>query len=295
MNKVSVNDHLNGLKENFELLAKEIDSLRQERDLYKAEGITICFIVNTFCSAGTVTARTHELKSIRRNKVCLLCREELLGTHLATETQIIPGKCIVSRPVGSPPGHIAEQQPPKSLVDDLSTRSSVVASRIPLYRPIGTQSRPAASRNSTPVTAKLSFRKLSSPDDISVVFPSRKVSPRSPPQSDSAAASHTLDSSEPSHSVTVPRSPDIVQPSRSSGSLSSIFPPIIADIGHKKLEWSVEFNHNVHKELSVGVAQTLLHTHGVYCIKFSADGRYLAVASQAKVSIYDVTTGSLAS
>lgn len=45
------------------------------------------------------------------------------------------------------------------------------------------------------------------------------------------------------------------------------------------------------KELRVDARHTLAHTHGIYCVKFSADGKSLAVASRAKVFIYDVTTG----
>jgi len=70
-------------------------------------------------------------------------------------------------------------------------------------------------------------------------------------------------------------------------------PVIIAESHHKEPKWSVESNHNMKKQLRVDVVHTLPHRHGVFCVKFSPDGRYLAVASRAKVFIYDVTTGLL--
>jgi len=38
VHELSVNDHLDGLKQKFDLMAEEIDSLRKERDIYKARG-----------------------------------------------------------------------------------------------------------------------------------------------------------------------------------------------------------------------------------------------------------------
>jgi len=68
---------------------------------------------------------------------------------------------------------------------------------------------------------------------------------------------------------------------------------IIAESNHKEPTWSVESKHNMKKQLRVDVIHTLPHRHGVFCVKFSPDGRYLAAVSRTKAFIYDVTTGLL--
>jgi hypothetical protein len=290
VHEISVNDHLDGLKQKFDLMAEEIDSLRKERDGYKAKGI-IHFIITTFRSAVTVDSQANELKCIRRNNVCLVCRDELSGSHIATlsRAQNTPGKSVASQTITSSPRDPSEHQLPTPSANVGTCSSVVVTSRIPLYRPLGTQSRSAVSGNGTPA-AKLLSPKLSTPDDINIVSPPQTLSPRSSTQP--GLVSHSpVASQQPIYHATSLLSSDIIQPSRStcqSCSLSLMPSAIIAKSDHE-----LNHVHDVKKELRADVIHVLPHLHGVYCVKFSADGGYLAVASQAKAFIYDVKTGLL--
>jgi len=281
---VSVNDHLDGLKEKFDLMIEEIDSLRKERDEYKGKGILIYYTVKAFHSVFAVDSQANELKSIRRNNVCLLCRDELSGAHLATQLQVIKARNIPGKSISSQP--CSKQRLPKPSVD-LSPRPSVVTSRIPHYRP---QGHSAASDNGHTVTYKSTSTKFSSSEESSI-SPSRTLPIR--PQIQSGTP--TPASSRHMHHPTSPLSSRIIQPSRSiplSPSLS--MPPsssaIMAECHHDE---SVDLNHNLRNELRVDMAHTLPHAHGVFCVKFSVDGKCLAVASRAKVFIYDLETGLL--
>jgi WD40 repeat protein len=66
------------------------------------------------------------------------------------------------------------------------------------------------------------------------------------------------------------------------------------DPGSGPSECLVKFNNEVEKELDVEIAHTLFHGGSVVCVKFSRDGKYLAVACfDGKTYIYDVQKGTL--
>jgi len=230
-----------------------------------------------FHSVFTVDSLSNELKSIRRNNVCLLCRDELSGARLAAQSQVIKVRNIPRKSITSQPWYPSKPKPSA----DLSPRPPFVISRIPLYRPVGIQGHSTASENVHTVTSK------STSTEESII-------PRTIPLRPSI---HSATPSHPPASSLYPTSPlwsTIIQPSQStplSSSLSSMpsgSSAIMAECHHDE-------SHNMRRELRVGVAHILPHVHGVFCVKFSVDGKCLAVASRAKVFIYDLKTGLLTS
>ncbi|KAI8149839.1 WD40-repeat-containing domain protein [Fennellomyces sp. T-0311] len=96
-----------------------------------------------------------------------------------------------------------------------------------------------------------------------------------------------------------------VMPSRSSGSISKMgAPPTVppgnlADVDPSSVpasmkiegeDWFALFNPKVPRYLNVNLVHTLDHASVVCCVKFSADGQYLAAGCNRKTFIYDVKT-----
>ena len=66
------------------------------------------------------------------------------------------------------------------------------------------------------------------------------------------------------------------------------------DPGSGLREVLIKFNSEIEKELDVEITHTLFHGRSVECVKFSRDGRYLAVGcDDGKAYIYDVQDGTL--
>ncbi|CAG8449097.1 6172_t:CDS:10 [Ambispora leptoticha] len=57
-------------------------------------------------------------------------------------------------------------------------------------------------------------------------------------------------------------------------------------------DWFAIFNPKVHRLLDVDLVHTLDHNSVVCCVKFSADGRFLATGCNRSAQIYDVQTGA---
>ncbi|KZP33848.1 WD40 repeat-like protein [Athelia psychrophila] len=57
-------------------------------------------------------------------------------------------------------------------------------------------------------------------------------------------------------------------------------------------DWSAVFNPKVKRVLDVNLVHTLMHESVVCCVRFSADGKYLATGSNRAAQIYDTKTGS---
>jgi general transcriptional corepressor TUP1 len=56
-------------------------------------------------------------------------------------------------------------------------------------------------------------------------------------------------------------------------------------------DWFAIFNPNVKRSLDVNLVHTLMHESVVCCVRFSADGRYLATGCNRTAQIYDTKTG----
>ena len=61
----------------------------------------------------------------------------------------------------------------------------------------------------------------------------------------------------------------------------------------KKSDWSVVYNPEINRCLSLHVANTFALPASVFCTKFSRDGKYLAVGLKSgETYVYDILTGS---
>ena len=56
-------------------------------------------------------------------------------------------------------------------------------------------------------------------------------------------------------------------------------------------DWSALFNPKVKRVLDVNLVHILVHESVVCCVRFSADGKYLATGCNRTAQIYDAKTG----
>lgn len=77
-----------------------------------------------------------------------------------------------------------------------------------------------------------------------------------------------------------------------SNSLSDLDPERMPPHSKKmKDDWWVIFNQAVPRVLDVDLVHTLQHESVVCCVRFSADGKYVATGCNRSAQIYDVQTG----
>jgi len=156
--------------------------------------------------------------------------------------------------------------------------------------------RPQASSSATPI-----LKQPSTTSDDEKIQPSHIVSVR-PTQTPSLALRlppvlPTNTGSSPNvpvriRSTTVQQnqanSVTLTRPQASSSTTSH--PPTVGEIA----EWSVSYNPNIKQSLRIEVVKTFTFTASVVCVKFSPDGKYLAVgtgAGSGRTFIYDVEKG----
>ncbi|KAF9078681.1 WD40-repeat-containing domain protein [Rhodocollybia butyracea] len=111
--------------------------------------------------------------------------------------------------------------------------------------------------------------------------------PAHPPGPSAAATSPMMDSHPPSNSgAVVPINtpgggfPDEVD-------LASL-PP---EYKREGTDWFIMYNPKVEKVFNINLVHTLMHESVVCCVRFSADGRFLATGCNRTAQIYDVKTG----
>ena len=86
--------------------------------------------------------------------------------------------------------------------------------------------------------------------------------------------------------------PPPLQLPNNPNSLSDIDPERLPPHSKKvKDDWWVIFNQGVPRVLDVDLVHTLQHESVVCCVRFSADGKYLATGCNRSAQIYDTPTG----
>lgn len=58
-------------------------------------------------------------------------------------------------------------------------------------------------------------------------------------------------------------------------------------------DWYAIFNPRVHRILDVDLVHNLPHASVVCCVRFSADGKYVATGCNRSAQIFDVETGNM--
>ncbi|KAJ8488398.1 hypothetical protein ONZ45_g11108 [Pleurotus djamor] len=99
-----------------------------------------------------------------------------------------------------------------------------------------------------------------------------------------------------------PGPPPLSEPSNGPGALVPIGPASFPDDldphnvppEYKKeaSDWFAVFNHKVKRVLDVNLVHTLMHESVVCCVRFSADGKYLATGCNRTAQIFDTKTGA---
>ena len=86
--------------------------------------------------------------------------------------------------------------------------------------------------------------------------------------------------------------PPALQAPNNPNSLSDIDPERLPPHSKKvKDDWWVVFNQGVPRVLDVDLVHTLVHESVVCCVRFSADGKYVATGCNRSAQIFDVNTG----
>ncbi|XP_006463192.1 hypothetical protein AGABI2DRAFT_224855 [Agaricus bisporus var. bisporus H97] len=66
---------------------------------------------------------------------------------------------------------------------------------------------------------------------------------------------------------------------------------VAPDLKKEGTDWFAIFNPKVKRQLDVSLVHTLMHESVVCCVRFSADGKYLATGCNRTAQIYDTKTG----
>ncbi|KAI9014351.1 WD40-repeat-containing domain protein [Phycomyces nitens] len=116
--------------------------------------------------------------------------------------------------------------------------------------------------------------------------------PPQPPSASSAPApSHASSYAPPSQAIIRASGGKIIETAIPGGFADADPNSVPASMKVEGQDWFALFNPKVPRQLKVDLVHTLDHTSVVCCVKFSADGRYLAAGCNHSTFIYDVSTG----
>ena len=82
------------------------------------------------------------------------------------------------------------------------------------------------------------------------------------------------------------------QPAPNFSLLNQYFDSTPANYKRQGEDWFAIFNHNVPRLLDVSILHTFEHPSVVCCVRFSADGKYIATGCNKSAQIFDVKTGA---
>lgn len=82
------------------------------------------------------------------------------------------------------------------------------------------------------------------------------------------------------------------QPAPNFSLLNQYFDSTPANYKREGEDWFAIFNKNVHRQLDVSLLHTFEHSSVVCCVRFSADGKFIATGCNRWAQIFDVKTGA---
>ena len=250
-------DHLNGVEEELALMAQEIHTLRKENEELSALGMhfVTSLLQNSFYTDFAVGWQAKELLRIRQEKVCLLCRHEILGgeplnqattsskprrrSTIASSTLPLRGRPSITADDsrGGPGLHSSSSQ--------IYSRSDVLASvATPKFKKSSLQPQVKLGRSALPTPPSATS---TSPTVLSNLA-SIKKSPRS---------AHTLGPMRSQTTSSEYSSSEAANGIAHSSPISSI--PSTATIPEAEhgQPWSVEFSNEAERSLNVEMALSL--------------------------------------
>lgn len=163
------------------------------------------------------------------------------------------------------------------------------------YPPAGTPGNgppPAGTPAQGPPNPLLSPGSKKGPDPGSNGTPAPGIVPNSAATPTNAAPGTTASTPGPA----VSSQANAAQLQQQAINLGNIFPDIDkipAQFKKQRDDWFVAYNERAPRRLDVDLVHSLEHHSVVCCVRFSADGKYVATGCNRSAQIYDVNTGQL--
>lgn len=133
-------------------------------------------------------------------------------------------------------------------------------------------------------------------DSGSAVTPKRKSLPSGPPPPSATAPPPPSQAPPPTGAMVPPPRPKSQMGMSGSGTLADVDPETVpANMKVEGRDWFALFNPKTSRYLKVDLVHNLDHSSVVCCVKFSADGRWMAAGCNRATYIYDVATGECTS
>ncbi|KAF5112898.1 hypothetical protein DV495_002081 [Geotrichum candidum] len=197
-----------------------------------------------------------------------------------------------------PPPQQHQPQPPQSSLPQPPTTNSTAA--------VTTSTAPAANARSTPSNSTNGLHASLSPSSKKRSEASSTPGPTSTATNGQQAGIKTAPSATatpvPAQATTASSTPvptsqsDMNQLQQQALALGNIFPEfdkVAPEFKKQKDDWFVMYNELAPRRLDVELVHSLEHHSVVCCVRFSADGKYVATGCNRSAQIYDVETGQL--
>lgn len=120
--------------------------------------------------------------------------------------------------------------------------------------------------------------------------------PAPPPNNATPGATPVPSVSTPASGAGPTSQSDMNQLQQQAQNLGNIFPDfekVAPEFKKQKDDWFVMYNDRAPRRLDVDMVQSLEHHSVVCCVRFSADGKYVATGCNRSAQIFDVQTGKL--
>ncbi|KAF9010267.1 chromatin associated protein, partial [Cyathus striatus] len=266
-------DSLEVIKQEFDILASEVDSLRSQRDEYEAK----------------VVAQLNELSVIRRALYDLEAQHFKVRQQYEEEATRLRSELAAVHQSRNPPSSGIQSLPSRQPVQDSSLPTSANASDSRAPREQTTQDQRDREK---PGVYNDGGGELDRDHSIDVRDPKRLKMRREPStQSTPALTPGQLAAppSKPGHSTLPSISTGPIGPKGGYVELSLQTAP--ASCRKEGNDWFAVFNPKIQKRLDIDLVHTFQHESVVCCVQFSPDGRYLATGCNRTAQIFDSKTG----
>lgn len=192
-----------------------------------------------------------------------------------------------------------QQQPPQPSVPQQPTTASTSTAATTSTAPaVNARNTPSNNANGLQMSLSPNSKKRSESSATSVSTPTAPNGQQVTVKSASSAVSTPVPSQATiANNALVPTSQsDMDQLQQQAIALGNIFPEfdkVAPEFKKQKDDWFVMYNELAPRRLDVELVHSLEHHSVVCCVRFSADGKYVATGCNRSAQIYDVETGQL--